>query len=414
MGEANDESPSSSFSFSCLMERPNTISDYKDENEEEEDYKLAMNTLFRGFTAILYKEFLVVLRDPLTLFFMLFPPLVEMIAFGYALDTDVKHMATLVLDEDRTTESRALVDQFVNTQTFRVVGEVRSVTELADAIRRGKAYVGLQIPPGFTRDLRAGRTARVQVLIDGSNSSIASSSLNTALNVGFRNALLQLAARTGLRELPVEVRPQILYNPEMRSPNFFVPGVIGIVLQIATTFATAMSLVRERERGTLEQLLVSPLSRWGLMLGKLTPYLCIGMTMAGVLFAIMRWLFAVPIAGSISALLGSTLVYVFALLSLGLLVSTRAENQMQALQMSMIFIMPSVFFSGFIFPRETMPWIFYGIGALLPTTYFIELMRAIILRGAAWTEIWLNLAILSAMGLALFAFCALRFRQKIA
>src|SRR2546426_100415 len=311
MGEANDESPSSSssFSFSCSMERPNTVSDYEDENEEEEDYKLAMNTLFRGFTAILYKEFLVVLRDPLTLFFMLFPPVVEMIAFGYALDTDVKHMATLILDEDRTTESRQLIEQFVNTQTFRVAGEVRSVTELANAIRRGKAYVGIQIPPRFTRDLRAGRTARVQALVDGSNSSIASSALNTALNVGFRNALLQLAARTGLRELPVEVRPQILYNPEMRSPNFFVPGVIGIVLQIATTFATAMSLVRERERGTLEQLMVSPLSRWGLMLGKLTPYLLIGMLMAVSLVGLMQWVFKVPVAGAVSALLFATLWY---------------------------------------------------------------------------------------------------------
>src|SRR3954447_17578904 len=286
-----------------------------------------MRSPFRGFTAILYKEFLVVLRDPLTLFFMLFPPVVEMIAFGYALDTDVKHMATLVFDEDRTTESRQLVDQFVNTQTFRVVGEAHSITELAEAIRRGKAYVGIQIPPNFTRDLRAGRTARIQVLIDGSNSSIASSSLNTALNVGFRNALLQLAAQTGFRELPIEVRPQILYNPEMRSPNFFVPGVIGVVLQIATCFAIAMSLVRERERGTLEQLLVSPLSRWGLMLGKLTPYLCIGMFMGAGLFAVMRWLFNVPIAGDVAGLMFATFLYVFCLLSLGLLISTRASNQ---------------------------------------------------------------------------------------
>ena len=396
------------------MERPNTVSDYEDENEEEEDYKLAMNTLFRGFTAILYKEFLVVLRDPLTLFFMLFPPVVEMIAFGYALDTDVKHMATLVLDEDRTTESRQLIEQFVNTQTFRVAGEVRSVTELANAIRRGKAYVGIQIPPGFTRDLRAGRTARVQVLVDGSNSSIASSALNTALNVGFRSALLQLAARTGLRELPVEVRPQILYNPEMRSPNFFVPGVIGIVLQIATTFATAMSLVRERERGTLEQLMVSPLSRWGLMLGKLTPYWCIGMLMAAGLFGFMHWLFHVPIAGDLGALMVATLLYVFALLSLGLLISTRAQNQIQALQMTMIFLLPSVFFSGFIFPRETMPWIFYALGAVMPATYYIELERAIVLRGAGLGDFWLNIAVLAAMGLALFSLCALRFRQKIA
>src|SRR6267154_1462068 len=156
-----------------------------------------MKSPFRGFGAILYKEFLVVLRDPLTLFFMLFPPIVEMIAFGYALDTDVKHMATLVFDEDRTTESRQLIDQFVNTQTFRVVGQVHSITELAEAIRRGKAYVGIQIPPSFTRDLRAGRTARVQVLIDGSNSTTALQALNTALGVTLRQAVEMLLGEAG-------------------------------------------------------------------------------------------------------------------------------------------------------------------------------------------------------------------------
>lgn len=373
-----------------------------------------MKNPFRGFSAILYKEFLVVLRDPMTLFFMFFPPLVEMIAFGYALDTDVKNLSLIVLDEDRTVESRQLVDRFVNTGTFKFSGEVFSLEELTRTIREGKAYVGLQIPPGFTRDLAGGRTARVQVLIDGSNSTIASAALNTSIGVTFRESVIKLLAASGAREVPVEVRPQILYNPAMRSPNFFVPGVIGVVLQIATTFATAMSLVRERERGTLEQLLVSPLSRWGLMLGKLTPYLVIGMAMAGFLFSIMRWLFHVPIAGSLLALTVATVIYVFTLLSLGLLLSTRAQNQMQALQMSMIFIMPSVFFSGFIFPRDTMPWIFRAIGACLPTTYFIELMRAIILRGASLSEFWQHLLILSAMGVGLFALCALRFRRKIA
>jgi ABC-type multidrug transport system permease subunit len=192
-----------------------------------------------------------------------------------------------------------------------------------------------------------------------------------------------------------------------------VPGVIGIVLQIGTTFATAMAVVRERERGTLEQLLVSPLSRWGLMLGKLIPYLCIGMLMAILLFGIMRFVFAVPIAGSVIAMTASTFIYVFALLSIGLLVATKASNQMQALQMSMAFILPSVFFSGFIFPRETMPGIFYAIGSLLPTTYFIALMRAIILRGATFLEYWPSLAILSIMAVLLFCVCALRFRKKI-
>ncbi len=370
--------------------------------------------MFRGFSAILYKEFIVVLRDPMTLFFMLFPPLIEMIAFGYALDNDVKHMALVVLNQDRTEESRQLIDRFVNTETFRVVGEVRSIAEMSATIRRGKAFAGLQIPPNFTRDLRAGRNAQIQVLVDGSNSTTALQALNTSLAIALRESLVRLFAQTGRTEVPVEVRPQVLYNPSMRSPNFFVPGVIGVVLQIATTFATAMSVVRERERGTLEQLLVSPLSRWGLMLGKLFPYLCIGMGMATGLILIMRWLFAVPIAGSITALFSAILLYVFTLLSLGLLVSTRAKNQMQALQMSMTLIMPSVFFSGFIFPRETMPWIFYAIGSLLPTTYFIELTRAIILRGASLSEFWSHLAVLSGMGLGLFALCALRFKRQIA
>jgi ABC-2 type transport system permease protein len=372
-----------------------------------------MKSLFRGFSAILYKEFLVVLRDPLTLFFMLFPPLVEMIAFGYALDTDVKNMRTLVLDEDRTEESRALVKQFENTGTFKIVGDALSITELAESIRTGKAYVGIQIPPDFTRDLRAGRSAKLQVLIDGSNSTIASAALNTSLNVGFRNGLLAMSERFGLRELPVEVRPQILYNPEMRSPNFFLPGVIGIVLQIATTFATAMALVRERERGTLEQLLVSPLSRWGLMLGKLVPYLIIGMVMSAFLFLVMRWVFGVPIAGSVTALMVGTFLYVFCLLSLGLLISTRATTQMQALQMTMMFVLPSVFFSGFIFPRETMPTFFYVISTAIPATYYIELERALILRGASLEQFWFHLVMLAAMGAGLFALCILRFRRKI-
>lgn len=373
-----------------------------------------MKAPFRGYTAILYKEFLVVLRDPLTLFFMFVPPLIQLIAFGFALDTDVKHMPMVVLNEDRSVESRQMIERFVNTQTFRVVDEVRSVEELSAAIRRGKAYIGLQIPPDFTRELAAGRTARLQVVIDGSSSTIASSALNTAIAIAFRQSALALLEQSGRRDVPVEVRPQILYNPAMRAPNFFVPGVIGLVLQIATVFATAMSVVRERERGTLEQLLVSPMSRWGLMLGKLTPYLVISVAMGAGLFVAMRWIFGVPIAGSVAALMVAVVFYVFALLSLGLLISTRAQNQMQALQMSMLFILPSVFFSGFIFPRETMPGIFYAIGSCLPATYFIELMRAIILRGASLAEFWWNIVVLAGMGLALFALCAMRFRSKLA
>ena len=370
-------------------------------------------TPFRGLGAILFKEFIIVWRDPMTLFFMFFPPLVEMIAFGYALDTDVKHMAMVILNEDRTVESRQFIDRFVNTETFRVAGEVQSIDDMASQIRGGRAYAGLQIPPKFTERLRNGQPAQVQLLIDGSNSTTALQALNTALAVALTQSVEALMRESGRHDVPIDIRPQMLYNPTMRSPNFYIPGVIGIVLQIGTTFATAMAVVREREKGTLEQLLVSPLSRWGLMLGKLVPYLCIGMTMAIILFLIMRFMFHIPIAGNVFAMMFATFVYVFALLSLGLLVATKAENQMQALQMSMTFMLPSVFFSGFVFPRETMPWIFYALGTLLPATYFISLARAIILRGAHLFEYWPQLVILVIISALLFILCALQFRKKI-
>ena len=373
-----------------------------------------MPKFLRGFRAILYKEFIVIFRDRTTLFFMFFPPLLQIVAFGFALDNDVKHMAMAVYDEDRTADSRQLVDAFVNTQTFRVVKRVDSFTELESMVRRGQAYAGLEIPPDFTRKLHAGQKADVQVIIDGSNSTTALQALNTALGVAFQQSVRILLGETNRRELPVEVRPQVLYNPSMRAPNFFVPGVIGTALQIATVFAAAMSIVRERERGTLEQLLVSPMSRWGLMLGKIVPYLCVSMTMAMFLFLILRWVFFVPIHGSLVMLVVAAFLYVFALLSLGLLISTRAQSQNEALQMSMTVMLPSIFFSGFIFPRETMPGIFYALSTILPATYFIELMRAIILRGASFLEFWRHLLILAVMGGVLFSLCALRFKRKIA
>src|SRR5438876_2612540 len=195
---------------------------------------------------------------------------------------------------------------------------------MSSQIRKGRAYAGLQTPPKFTQNVRGGYPAKVQLLVDGSNSTTALQALNTALSVALTQSIESLLRETGRHNVPIDIRPQMLYNPTMRSPNFYIPGVIGIVLQIGTVFATAMAVVREREKGTLETLLVSPLSRWGLMLGKLIPYLCIGMMMAVLLFVFMHYLFGVPINGSVFAMMFATLVYVFALLSLGLLVATKA------------------------------------------------------------------------------------------
>jgi ABC-2 type transport system permease protein len=373
-----------------------------------------MKRLFQGFGAVLYKEFIVMFRDPTTLFFMFIPPLLQIVAFGFALDMDVRNLRMVVLDEDRTRESRRFLEAFENTGTYRVVAEVRSVEELSAAIRQGRACVGLQIPPDFARRLRAGRPAQAQVLIDGSNSATAQQALNTALQVAFRDSALRVLAAQGSAVLPIEVRPQMLYNPDMKSPNFYLPGVIGIALQIATVFATAMSVVRERERGTIETLLVSPVSRWGMMLGKIVPYLGVSLAMAFSLFLVLRWVFLVRIQGSLLFLAAASVLYIFALLSLGLAISTRAQNQMQALQMSVSIMLPTIFFSGFIFPRDTMPLVFYGISTVLPATYYIELMRAVILRGATFADIGHYLGILAAMGAVLFSLAALRFQRRLA
>lgn len=372
-----------------------------------------MKTPFRGFTAILLKEFTVVFRDPTALFFMFFPPVVQIIAFGFALDNDVKHMATVVLNQDRTVESRQFLEKLENTATFRIIGEVASVDELSAAIRQGRAYVGVQIPPEFARTIRAGRNAQVQVLIDGSSSTIALQALQTAMGLAMRESLVTVLKESGRREMPLEVRPQMLYNPTMKSAHFFVPGVMGLALQIATVLATALSIVRERERGTLENLLVAPLSKSGLMLGKITPYLCISTTMAAGIFLVARWVFDIPIRGDLSALFLAAFLYVFTLLGVGLLISTRAQNHMQAMQISLALILPAVFFSGFIFPIETMPRIFQWISAMIPATYFIELMRAIMLRGACLQDYWLHFVVLAGMALGFFALCVLRFRQKL-
>ena len=245
---------------------------------------------------------------------------------------------------------------------------------------------GLQIPPHFTRDLRAGRPAQAQLLIDGSNSTVALQALNTAVAIALTQSTEMLLKESGRHAVPVEIRPQMLYNPTMRSPNFFVPGVIGIVLQIGTTFATAMAVVREKERGTLEQLLVSPLSRWGLMLGKLIPYLCIGMLMAFLLFGIMHFVFFVPIAGSIVAMILATLVYVSRSSASACSLRPKRKTRCRPCRCRWPSSCRAFSFPALFSRAKRCRRFSTALGAVLPTTYFIGLMRAIILRGATFFE----------------------------
>lgn len=370
--------------------------------------------MFRGLTSIMYKEAIHIAREPRTLFFMLFIPGIQLTVFGYAIDTDVEHIPTAVYNLDGREPSRQLVDAFVNTSYFDVRVYARSDAELLDSIVRGATQVGIKIPPDYTDRLLLGDQAQVQVLIDGSDSNVAMQALNVSNAIALERSLELAAERLGRAiEQPLQTRPRMLFNPAMKTPNFMVPGLVGIIMQLVTMFLTSFAIVREKEMGTLEQLMVTPVSRGGLMAGKLIPYAVVGVVETASVLVLMRFLFGVPIAGSLPLLAGFSLIFLFTALGLGLLVSTIAKTSMEAVQMAFAVMLPSVLLSGFIFPQDSMPTIIQVIGKLIPATYFIEILRGIILRGAPFRDLWEQGAILAAMGIAILAVSMFRFRKTL-
>ncbi len=370
----------------------------------------------RGFLGALYKEFIHIRRDPATLVLTLAIPLLQIILFGYAINTDVKNIPTVVYDMDQRRAGRELIAAYRNTDYFRIVGEVYSDRELNDAIVAGRAKVGIKIPSDFSQRLFDERQATVLVLVDGSDSSIAMNALNVANAVGLRTSLnrLGVTSAAGQPVVPVEVRPKMLFNPDLKSANFIIPGLIGIIMQNITILLTAFAIVRERERGTLEQLMVTPIRPLGLMLGKLIPYGIIGFFETCMVLLLMRGVFGVPIQGSLPLLLFFSFLFLLPSLGIGLFISTVATNQAQAYQMAFFIIMPSILLSGFMFPRDSMPAVMYYLGYLLPVTYFLDILRGVILRGAGFVHLWLDAAALVAFGAVILVVSALRFQKRIA
>jgi len=372
--------------------------------------------MFRGIFAIIYKETRHIIRDTRTLFLMLALPGAQLTVFGFAVDMDVKHIPTVVHNLDHRESSRELIDAFVNTGYFDIVSEVDTGSEVSAAIVRGDAKVGIKIPPDYSATLLTGEPTTVQVLIDGSDSTVAMQALNVTNAIAMRISVEILADfldNTGGAP-PLDARTRVLFNPDMRTTNFMVPGLMGVILQIITMLLTAFAIVREKETGTLEQLMVTPVSRLGLILGKLVPYFAVGLLETASVLALMRFLFQVPIAGSLLLLLGFTLIFLICALALGLLISTFAENQIQALQMAFVVILPSVLLSGFIFPQESMPWIIAAFGKSVPATYYIRVLRGIILRDAAFADLWHNGLIMAGMALVVLTAASLRFRKTLA
>jgi drug efflux transport system permease protein len=370
-----------------------------------------VTNIFRGFGAIFYKEVLHVRRDFATLFFSLIIPLLQMTLLGYGIDTNIRQINTVVYNADGRRESRELLDRLKNSDTFHIIRYVESDRALNDTIISGRARVGVKIPVDYSDRLLHQMGAQVLILIDGSDSTVASQAINVTTAIGLDESLRRVLQDRSA--FAVDMRPKILFNPDSRSPNFFLPGLTAILLLNVTTFLTAFSIVREKERGTLEQLFVTPVRPMGLLLGKLLPYLGIGFFELTLILTCMRFVFLVPIHGDVLLLAFLSLPYLFVSLSLGILISSKANSQAEAMQLAFLTVLPSVFFSGYIFPRETIPAILYPISYLIPATYFINITRGIILRGAGIVHLWTDGLALFAIGAFLLIIAARRFQNKV-
>jgi ribosome-dependent ATPase len=381
---------------------------------------------FAGFTAILLKEFAHIQREPSTLFFMFIVPVLQTFIFGVAIDTQVERIPLVVFDLDGRQSARELRDSFASTRTFQVVQQALSHNEFRRALSSGRAKVGLLIPPDYTTRLLRGQQVSVQVLIDGSDSQVATTAMNAAnllgLQLSARVARTFIEARSGgpsrdergRLAMPIEVRSRLLFNPNLESSHFFVPGLVGIILQLVTLFLTSFAIVRERERGTLEQIFVTPVGRAGLMLGKVFPYAVIGFVETLIVLTVMVYVFHVPIRGSLPLLLALSTLFLVCALGLGLLVSTITTTQLQAIQFAFIIMLPSVLLSGFVFPRSQMPAPIYWLTFLIPVTYFLEILRGVVLRGADLRDLLPHALGLLICCLAIFGISISRFRKQLA
>jgi len=306
--------------------------------------------MFRGFGAVFYKEALHVRRDFTAMFFALIMPLLQMVLLGFGIDTNIRQINTVVLNADGRQESRELLDRLKNSDMFHIEKYVQTDQQLNDEIIAGRARVGIKIPVDYSDRLIHQMGAQVLVLIDGSDSSVAGQAINVTTAIGLDESLRR--ALVSSNNFAVEMRPKLLFNPDSRSPNFFLPGLTAILLLNVTTFLTAFSIVREKERGTLETTFVTPVRPMGLLLGKLLPYLVIGFFELCLIVSFMRFVFRVPIHGNPLLLALFSLPYLFVSLSLGILISSKANTQLEAMQLAFLTILPSIFFSGYIFPQR--------------------------------------------------------------
>jgi ABC-2 type transport system permease protein len=376
-----------------------------------------------ALVAVMAKELRQTFRDRRIAAILLVAPLVQLTVLGYAVDLDVDRIPTVVCDQDRTADSRALGAALVASGTFRRVGATTDAAEASRRVEHGAAAVAFVIPVGFARDLGRGRPASVQVLVDGTDPNRAQIAANAAAQFLAARAVEVSLARLGeafaaqgqVRSLPqVRVTPRVLYNPRLKSAIYMVPGVAAMVLLVVTTIVTAMGIAREREIGTMEQILVTPLRPLTLLLGKSLPFAVIGLVDVVGILTIGSYLFDVPVRGELWLVALATSLYLFTTLGVGIFISTVSHSQQQAMLGGFFFIMPAILLSGFMTPIENIPGWLRPITLLNPVRYFLEILRGCLLKGAGFRDLFPQLAALAVFGVVILTLSALRFRKRLA
>ncbi|MGI5911082.1 MAG: ABC transporter permease [Syntrophomonadaceae bacterium] len=364
--------------------------------------------------AVVKKEFLQMKRDRMTLGLIFMIPLIQLILFGYAIQTEVKHIPTVVFDQSLSTSSRDLLDSFSASGYFDIKYTVNSYTEVTQKIDSGQAQVGIIFPPDFYRALQRGESAPVQVIVDASDNMVANQAVAVANAIGLiksQQILTQKMAFSGGPPYDIRVRPW--YNPDGVTAYYMVPAILGMVVTMTMVIITAVAIVRERERGTMEQLLVTPIKPLELMIGKILPYIVLGYIQITVALLVGVLIFNVPIRGSLLQLYLLTLFFITASLGLGLMISNVAKNQMQAFQMSFFIMLPSILLSGFMFPRLAMPQVIYYLSYVIPLTYYLDIIRGIMLKGIGYQYLMGQVISLFVFSIVMLTISTLKFQKKI-
>lgn len=356
-------------------------------------------------------------RDRATLGMMLGIPIIQLLVFGYAIRMDVRHLPMAVYDESRTQESRELIQKLAATDNFVVTRHVESYTEANRLIDRGTVRAAIVIPEDYARRLKRARPSSAQLLVDASDPNTSQNAIAAAQLVGQRKNIDVLTSLSRMPvdtdAPPVDVRVRPLYNPALKSSIFIVPGIIGMILSVTMMIITSMSVVREREQGTLEQLIVTPITRGEIMIGKIAPYVLVGYVQLTAVLTLGHFIFHVPIRGSLLVVYAVTFLFIVANLGLGLFISTLAKTQAQSMQASYFFFLPNVLLSGFMFPREGMPYVAREIGLLFPLTYYLQILRGVVLKGADLLDVLPQTLMLLLLAVVFFGFSVQRFQKRL-